>query len=109
MSASPQEFEAAALERWWRKISEGDLDDARTKAGEYGSADLQLMGAVLEALGWAPEGHGQEAAVHFYLLGKCARALGAYAEGRAPSEDTLHDETVYAMMARRLRQTGGWP
>jgi hypothetical protein len=56
-----------------------------------------------------PQGSGAEAATLWYALGKVARAVAAYREGRLPSDDTLHDLSVYAMMARRIRQTGRWP
>jgi hypothetical protein len=48
-------------------------------------------------------------AIAFYLLGKATRVFGAYQRGGRPSDDTWHDLTVYSMMARRVRETGGWP
>ncbi len=97
------------LLRWWSDVSLDDAQAAHVKAQEYGGSDLQVMGAALElAFGLAP-GSGTEAVCQFYLLGKVARALDALAAGKTPSDDTLHDETVYAMMARRIRKVGGWP
>lgn len=101
----------ADLRAWWEATSSGDFEEMAPKVGEYTSADLEVMGAVMQQWGIAaPEqGAGMEAACLWYLLGKVARAVAAYREGRQPSEDTLHDITVYSMMARRIRETGEWP
>ena len=76
------------------------------KHSEYGSYDLYTMGDALSRL---PEKRiesdraAAEMGIMFYILGKVARALSAYKEGRLPSDDTLHDISVYAMMARMTR------
>jgi hypothetical protein len=108
-SMTQGELAQVELERWWRKHFEGDLDLILPKIHEYSAKDLEVMGAAFEALGWAPEGKGSELACQVYLLGKVARSIGAYAEGNAPSIDTLHDQTVYTMMTRRIRELGVWP
>jgi len=94
---------------WWGHTFTNDLNDILPKIGEYTSSDLILMGQFMEHWLGLPPGSGQEAACLFYALGKVARAVSAYREGRLPSPDTLHDLTVYSMMARRIRETGRWP
>lgn len=99
------------LWKWWQETSDRDFADGAPKIGEYTAADLEIMGVVMEKWGLAaPEGGGgTEASIMWYILGKVARAVAAYREGRQPSEDTLHDITYYSMMTRRVRATGEWP
>lgn len=100
------------LRNWWMETAEADIEATLPKVSEYTAADLEIMGEVLEQWGVASQvnpGGGQEAACMFYILGKVARSVAAYREGRLPSEDTLKDIVVYAMMIRRIRATGGWP
>lgn len=97
------------LRDWWNKTAEADFDAMAPKIGEYTSSDLVLMGQFMEHWLGLPDGSGAEAATLWYALGKVARAVAAYREGRLPSDDTLHDLSVYAMMARRIRETGRWP
>ena len=103
------DFNRVELEQWWRAVLEADLDAIVPKIDEYSSKDLEVMGAVFEGLGWCPPGAGAELACQVYLLGKVARAIGALAEGGMASADTLHDQTVYSMMTRRIRDRGQWP
>lgn len=94
------------IKDWWIQTAELDLTGFLKKYDEYGHADLDVMGTAMEALAETPEPHhgtGPEMAIMFYLLGKIARAFGAYAQGQLPSDDTLHDLAVYAMMARMHR------
>lgn len=108
-----------SLKDWWRTIAEGDLQKVMPKVQEYTSADLQVMGAVMEQWGLtrtpdveavvASDYGGMEAACAWYILGKVARCVAAYREGRLPSEDTLEDITIYSLMMRRIRETGRWP
>lgn len=97
------------LQRWWMDTAQEDFLEMAPKVGEYTSSDLVLMGQFMEHWLGLPPGTGAEAACLWYALGKVARAVAAYKEGKLPSEDTLHDLTVYSMMARRIRQAGGWP
>lgn len=97
------------LESWWTRSAQADLDDMLPKISEYTSSDLVLMGEFMEHWLGLAEGSGQEAACMFYALGKVARAVSAYKEGRLPSEDTLKDLEIYAKMARRIREVGAWP
>lgn len=97
------------LRTWWVTTAEQDFAEMEPKIGEYTASDLVLMGQFMEHWMALPPGSGAEAATLWYALGKVARAVAAYREGRLPSDDTLHDLSVYAMMARRIRQTGRWP
>lgn len=105
------------LRAWWRDISKIDEDAVVPKAIEYSAVDLEIIGRGLMAFNpglWAaaPEEDRSEIAAEmattFYTLGKVARAIGAFSEGRRPSDDTWHDVTVYSMMARRIRSAGRW-
>ncbi len=106
------------LTDWWSDTAHADVDAVARKAAEYGSVDLELMGAQLLALNpdaWsaAPADErrkiGMEMACAFYASGKIARLVGAYQQGRIPSDDTWSDLVAYAMMARRIRTEGMWP
>jgi hypothetical protein len=67
------------------------------------------MGQFMEEWLSLPGGSGEEAACLWYALGKLARAVASYREGKLPSEDTLKDLVTYGMMARRVRAVGAWP
>lgn len=120
-TAAPAEDPAAVvaeqLSDWWQDESTRDMLAVVPKAIEYGSSDLKAMGAQLVALHPGVDGMdagerekvGQEMAIAFYLLGKVTRLFGAYERGGQPSDDTIHDVTVYSMMFRRVRSEGGWP
>lgn len=99
----------AELRGWWEATTSADFEQMAPKIAEYTASDLTLMGRFLEEWTAMPEGTGPEAACAFYLLGKIARAVAAYKDGRLPSDDTLHDIVIYAMMMRRIREKGGWP
>lgn len=94
----------AADDRWWGEICDLDFQEYSRKATEYGSADLEIMGEAMRQLVQDEDADGEEMAIAFYLLGKVARMFGAYAKGQEPSDDTLHDLTVYSMMARWGRE-----
>lgn len=111
---------AGELKRWWLDQAEADYDATVPKMLEYGgdthrSSDLEVMGdALIELLGWdafALETRpvAQELGAWFYALGKTARLVTDYKQGRPGKADTWFDLTVYCMMARRIQQTGAWP
>jgi hypothetical protein len=111
-NAGPQWDYSDDWRAWWRQLTEADIAATAPKATEYSSADLTIMGDALRQ--WHPTGAhdasaGEEMAVVFYLLGKIARAIGAYREGHLPSDDTLDDIRIYAVMLTRIRQKGTWP
>lgn len=94
------------LADWWKDTSHDDLAGCLDKTAEYGARDLEVMGA---AMAGAEGSLGIEEAIAFYVLGKAARLTQAYREGREPDIDSWVDLTVYSMMARRVRESGGWP
>ena len=101
------------LAEWWRLQAEAELDKTLPKVREYSAVDLEIMGAAMLAGPGVrirrPQGFGIEMAIAFYVLGKVSRAIGAYQEGRQPSDDTWFDIGVYARMAQRVREEGTWP
>jgi hypothetical protein len=115
---APTAFEQAweAFDKWARETFEHDMERCKSKAREYGSADLEIMGVAMQALlPGASDLHdrsrhaaGLEMGIGFYLLGKASRLFGAWNKGREPSEDTWHDITIYSLMARFVRDHGGW-
>ncbi len=107
--APPETFElndSDRLEQWWTLLAQRDAIAAIAKNAEYGSRDLEIMGAAMVGGADKPVGpRGVEYALAFYLLGKVARMFG----DRPASDDTLRDICTYAMMLRRVRETGRWP
>lgn len=106
------------LEQWWRANTESEIAWLVPKAEEYGgmhrASDLVDLGRTMtELMGRDPgeysEGALQELGIYFYLEGKLGRWKAAILENRGVSEDTLTDISVYARMALRARQAGGWP
>lgn len=94
---------------WWTQTSNDELGDVLPKAVEYGSADLKIIGyAMSQMIGKPTLVTHEELGISFYLLGKVARLIGAYADGRKPSDDTWHDIAVYTKMAQFSRQFGHW-
>lgn len=103
---------AGELAEWWLLQSLDEIYPTVAKAVEYSSTDLRDIGRVLaDVSGWAPINDAQatELGIAFYVLGKLSRVFGAYKNHRLPSDDTWFDIGVYARMAQRTRQTGGWP
>lgn len=107
----PISIEVASITGWWRTVAEADLQACLPKLAEYGSNDLVEIGRDLCALaGWEnpSEQVMAEVGVWFYLRGKIGRTMEALIHHRLPSDDTVHDITVYSMMIRRIRRTGQW-
>lgn len=109
--------EAMRIAEWWVQTAKKDAERTVPKAVEYGAADFDLMGQFMvallgEKLNGADDAEkmrvGREMAVLFYLIGKMGRAVGAYARGVLPSDDTIFDSRIYAMMWQRIRETGHW-
>ena len=99
------EFDVAA---WWTKTNAEDHRAFVPKFDEYGSEDLLAIGRNLaDILGReVTDDEANELGIYFYLYGKMARWTEAVKGGRPVSDDTLHDLTVYSMMAR-LNRAGG--
>jgi hypothetical protein len=111
------------LRAWWMSLARRDMDAVVPKAVEYSAYDLDIMGHALLAWSgqeWGANGGrggadaqersavGQEMAIAYYVLGKVSRLIGAYHEGKLPSNDTWDDIRIYATMAARVRETGRW-
>lgn len=95
--------------RWWAETTMGDREAFAPKFKEYGSNDLVEIGRTMLAVAGRDEDDDQvcaEAGIYFYLVGKIARWTEALQRGDRPSDDTLHDISTYAMMAR-LNRAGG--
>jgi len=99
------------LEDWWEKTTRRELASMLPKVIEYGAHDLDVIGDTMMLMKPELEGkiHFAELGIAFYALGKMARIMGAYADGLAPSDDSWHDLAIYARMALRVRDAGGWP
>jgi|SRR6476646_4447739 len=104
-------MQSADLEAWWTGLSAEDVGPAMIKAKEYGSLDLKIIGSTMRGMLGVPDGivSDEEIGILFYTLGKVARGISALSQGRAASDDTWHDITVYSMMVRRVREHGEWP
>lgn len=103
---------AAALSDWWRDAAQDEINRTVPKAVEYGAGDLAEIGRTMGRLMGREklsESEATEIGIFFYTVGKVARWEAAIREGRPVSEDTLFDLGVYARMAQRNRQVGGWP
>lgn len=108
-----------ALTDWWLTKAANEADMVCRKAVEYGATDLRDLGfQVLEMAGRKPHGDGApadtsalatEIGIAFYAMGKLARIVAAVKEGRRPSYDSWLDLGVYARMAQRVHEAGGWP
>lgn len=111
------ELDAQRMAEWWDKYASEMRDRTVPKSVRYGSADLRIMGnamtELMPGLDGADPGEremlGQMAAISFYLLGKIARQISAFSDGRMPPEDHEFDIAVYGIMQRRIRETGRWP
>jgi hypothetical protein len=110
---NPKRTPAQELSFWWMSMAENEVGQTVAKAIEYGSTDLIDIGRSMAR--YAGRGDAltdQEAAllgVFFYLEGKLSRWRSAITRGELPSRDTLLDIGVYARMAQRIMDTGGWP
>lgn len=103
----------AALETWWLDKAHADVAKVAPKAVEYSAVDLIEYGKTLALVMGLKHNISDEEATEIgiwgYLVGKVARWTGAIKEGRRVSDDTIHDIDIYAVMARRNRDVGGWP
>jgi hypothetical protein len=97
------------LANWWLDETRNELDSVIPKALEYGSADLKVIGfALSQMIGEPKDVSNDELGIAFYVLGKVARLVGGYADGRKPSDDTWHDIAIYTKMAQYARHNGEW-
>jgi hypothetical protein len=103
---------------WWIKTAVEDFTATVPKMLEYGgyaegpATDLLLIGrnlAELMDMHDAPDSVLMELGCWFYMQGKVARLVSDYKQKRPGKPDTWFDATVYALMARRIQDTGIWP
>lgn len=100
------------LSKWWKGRVLAEIDATVPKAIEYGSHDLIEMGRTLAYVMKRDGISDEEAAelgIWFYQLGKMGRWTNAIRNQTRVSDDTLLDIGVYAKMAQRVRDAGGWP
>lgn len=103
------------LSKWWVESAHKEIADMTIKMVEYGgngrAEDLIQIGQTLAATAGRKidDEEATELGIYFYLVGKIARWTAAVVEGDRPSDDTLHDISVYVRMAQRTRFAGGWP
>lgn len=101
-----------AIQDWWLENSRQAIEAVVPKAAEYGSTDLAELGRDLSMLmnrdGMTHE-ELTELGIYMYMLGKFSRWRDAIKDGRRVSRDTILDIKVYATMAERNRDVGGWP
>lgn len=100
-----------ALKKWWLDHAASEAAMLVPKSVEYGSDDLIQIGRVMAAAmkREVTDAEAAELGVWMYAVGKMARISAAIKEGRAPSVDSWLDLGVYAKMAQRVREAGGWP
>lgn len=96
------------LATWWAEQVESDIQRTVPKISEYGTKDLEAMGrlfAQIRGIEW-PSEVAAVWGIMFYAQGKIARAIASLERGEMPSEDTLFDLSIYAMMARSYQARG---
>lgn len=96
------------LATWWADQVESDIQRTVPKIGEYGTKDLEAMGrlfAQIRGVEWSSD-IAAVWGIMFYAQGKIARAIASLERGEMPSEDTLFDLSIYAMMARSYQARG---
>ena len=100
------------LRDWWLSTAQADMAMVAPKAVEYGSVELEEMGAALaRMMGRSDLSRARrvELACWFYAMGKMQRWTAAVTRGEFVSDDTLTDLGVYTLMVRRAREAGTWP
>ncbi len=105
---------ATELADWWRNTAESEIEQTVAKAVEYGSTDLIDIGRSIARIAGRNDGDFTDTdaalwGIFFYLEGKLSRWRSALERGDRVSDDTLLDIGVYARMAQRVVETGGWP
>lgn len=100
------------LLEWWHKHADTAARKTIPKAIEYGSTDLEWMGAVLLGAVDSDANHPGvqvEMGCAVYALGKLLRVIAALCDGETPSVDSWFDLEVYSVMAQHAREFGRWP
>ena len=99
------------LRLWWTGKGRKDAELVVSKYKEYGNTALVEVGQQLASITGreVSKAEAQELGIWFFMIGKMARWKTAILKGERVSEDTLDDLAVYAFMARRVHEAGGWP
>lgn len=100
------------LSDWWLDRAHAEVEAVVPKAVEYGANSMIEVGrtmARIQGRNDVPDDEAIEMACMFYIAGKVGRWVDAIAEGKRPSTDTIYDIGIYAKMAQRVRDVGGWP
>lgn len=100
--------EEGTLAHWWVTQINSDIARTAPKIEEYGTKDLEAMGrlfAQIRGVEWSSD-IAAVWGIMFYAQGKIARAIASLERGEMPSEDTLFDLSIYAMMARSYQARG---
>lgn len=112
MSPDPEKMKQV-LSDWWLDRAHQDIEGVVPKAVEYSAVDLieygRTLALIMDYKGEVTDEVATEIGIWGYLVGKVARWTGAIKEGRRVSDDTIHDIDIYAKMAQRNRDVGGWP
>lgn len=110
---TPAQRMMQALSDWWMDTAADEVRLVAPKAVEYSAIDLIEYGRTLALVMGInhpiTEEEATEIGIWGYLVGKVARWTGAIKEGRRVSTDTIFDIKIYAKMAERNRDVGGWP
>lgn len=112
--ADPEEVRKleALITDWWLDHAHQEVSSVAPKAVEYGSNSMVTVGravAQVQGRGRVTDDEAIEIACMIYIVGKVGRWLDAVEAGKRPSHDTIYDIGVYAKMAQRNRDVGGWP
>ena len=103
------------LFQWWVTKAADEISPLLPKIIEYGgngrAIDLINIGRDLAhtANRQVTDAEAAELGIYFYVVGKLGRWSAAVANGKAVSDDTLHDIAIYIKMVQRIREKGGWP
>jgi hypothetical protein len=100
------------LTNWWTNKGCQDAELVVEKYQEYGNTALLEVGRQLaDVMGraTATDAEAQELGIWFFMVGKMARWKTAILKGEQASKDTFDDLAIYATMARRVYEKGGWP
>lgn len=105
------------LAAWWRGTSDRDYTETVPKMEEYGAdgRDMVEIGRTLAQFsgispqdGIDPDAFYGNLGVWFYQVGKIARIGEDLRAGRLPKYDSLFDQTIYSLIARRFSEFGQW-
>jgi hypothetical protein len=95
------ESDIANFIQWWDRERENAIGLFTSRASDYDSKDLQLVGQAIanqHQLSALSPTELEILGVLFYLQGKLGRALSGATKGKIPKLDTFNDIYVYSAM-----------